>query len=265
MAPADERVPYPGRLIKAGSTGDPVNTVQRRLVERGCGPLEETGDFDAATTRAVKLFQARFPDVDGRPLKVDGVVGPITWAALFGREIARGPDTAVAPLLRAALRVANGEIGVMEVPPGSNRGPKVDEYLRAVRLEPTAGSFPWCAAFLYWCFDRAAEGLARPNPLVRTAGVLDHWRKAQTLGVQRVLTADAAADPERVQPGQIFILATGGVTGHTGLVEEVANGRLTTIEGNTNDGGTREGIGVFRRRERKILEINRGFLDYAGR
>jgi hypothetical protein len=168
-------------------------------------------------------------------------------------------------LLRTALRIASAEIGVMEVPPGANRGPKVDGYLRAVRLDPAAGSFPWCAAFLYWCFERAGEELTRPNPLVRTAGVLDHWRKAQAQGVPRVLIADAVADPERVQPGQIFILATGGVTGHTGLVEEVANGRLTTIEGNTNDGGTREGIGVFRRRERKILEINRGFLDYGTR
>ena len=45
----------------------------------------------------------------------------------------------------------------------------------------------------------------------------------------------------------------------------VDGGRLTTIEGNTNDGGSREGVGVFRRSERKIASINKGFLDYGVR
>jgi hypothetical protein len=36
-----------------------------------------------------------------------------------------------------------------------------------------------------------------------------------------------------------------------------------TIEGNTNDGGSREGIGVFKRDTRLISGINRGFIDYA--
>ena len=40
---------------------------------------------------------------------------------------------------------------------------------------------------------------------------------------------------------------------------------LNTLEGNTNEGGSREGVGVFRRNGRKIVTINRGFIDYAGR
>jgi len=36
-----------------------------------------------------------------------------------------------------------------------------------------------------------------------------------------------------------------------------------TIEGNTNDGDGREGVGVFRREKRKIADINVGFLDYS--
>ena len=63
----------------------------------------------------------------------------------------------------------------------------------------------------------------------------------------------------------IFVLDTGGGAGHTGLVESIEGGRLITLEGNTNDGGSREGVGVFRRNGRKIVNINRGFIDYAGR
>jgi hypothetical protein len=38
---------------------------------------------------------------------------------------------------------------------------------------------------------------------------------------------------------------------------------LVTIEGNTNDNGSREGIGVFRREQRKISSINKGFVDFT--
>jgi hypothetical protein len=63
----------------------------------------------------------------------------------------------------------------------------------------------------------------------------------------------------------IFVLDTGGGAGHTGLVVSIEGGRLITLEGNTNDGGSREGVGVFRCNGRKIVNINRGFIDYAGR
>jgi hypothetical protein len=45
---------------------------------------------------------------------------------------------------------------------------------------------------------------------------------------------------------------------------ETSNGRLLTVEGNTNDGGSRNGIGVFQRDARKINQINKGFIDYSG-
>lgn len=93
----------------------------------------------------------------------------------------------------------------------------------------------------------------------KTAGVLNHWNN--TSG-KKITTAQASANPALVKPGQIFILSSGGGFGHTGLVESVNGGFLVTIEGNTNEGGSREGIGVFRRNRRKIKDINRGFIHY---
>ena len=74
--------------------------------------------------------------------------------------------------------------------------------------------------------------------------------------------ADAASQPQLVKPGQIFIIDYGRGAGHTGLVTGMRSGKLLTIEGNTNDGGSREGIGVFARHGRTIGSINKGFIDY---
>ena len=141
--------------------------------------------------------------------------------------------------------------------------PKVDGYLRTVGLDPAAGSFAWCAAFVYWCFDEGAKSLGTPNPVIRTAGVLDHWNKAGARGIRRISHDEATDQPSLVEPGMIFVFTTGSGNGHTGLVEQVEGVALTTIEGNTNMAALREGVGVFRRAARRIGEINRGFLNYA--
>ena len=256
---------FPGRVIKKGDRDKTtVRRIQRRLNERGCGPIDPDGVFGVETERVVKVFQARFPDTDGQPLVIDGKVGAITWAALFGAESVPRTDVPPTPLLAEAITMATSQIGVMEQPPGSNRGPEVDEYVRRVGLDP-AGHFAWCAAFLYFCFDEAARAMGRENPVIKTAGVLDHWETAGRRGVPRIPAARATQDPALVQPGHIFIIDTGapGGGGHTGLVVEVAGGKLETIEGNTNDSGVSEGVGVFRRQSRKIVQINKGFIDYS--
>ncbi len=163
-------------------------------------------------------------------------------------------------LTAAVIEFATGQIGVMEEPPGSNRGPVVDRYLQAVGLNPADDSYPWCVAFTHFCYMAAAERLGIANPHHRTAGVLEHWRK--TSG-RRVPAKEAQNDPELIQAGSLFIIDTGGGTGHTGIVKGVAHGRLVTIEGNTNENGSRNGIGVFQRNTRKIASINKGFIDYS--
>lgn len=102
--------------------------------------------------------------------------------------------------------------------------------------------------------------------MVKTAGVLDHWNRAESKGASRITLVRAKNNPALIKPGHIFVIDTGpaGGAGHTGLVERVIGGKLVTIEGNTNEGGSREGIGVFRRTQRTIASINKGFIDYGG-
>ena len=227
----------------------------------GCGPVAEDGRFDDDTEQAVQLFQARSVDTLGIPLVVDGKVGPLTWGALFGAAalpVLTAPPGSVAAKL---VEVASAEVGVMESPAGSNRGPRVDQYVRSVGLNPTGG-FAWCAAFLYFCFEKACAELGAPNPVIKTAGVQDHWQKAGQKGIPRITHAEFMDDASRVQPGHVFVIGFPKGLGHTGLVEAISGGRLITIEGNTNQDGSRNGVGVFRRDKRKISDINLGLISY---
>ncbi|ADV82651.1 CHAP domain-containing protein [Terriglobus saanensis] len=257
---------FPGTTIMAGSTNkEAVTAIQKRLVIVGCGPVDVDGKYGAETAGAVEHFQARSVDSNGTPLLIDGKVGPTTWAVLFGdRTVPTLTKTkAVSPLLKKILNVAAGEIGTMEVPPGSNRGPEVDLYIEKTGLDP-AGHFAWCACFVYWCFDKAAGSLDTPNPCPKTAGVLAHWADANHVSsARRILSEEAQNEPSLIVPGTLFLLRTSGTAGHMGLIEEVHGNQLTTIEGNTNDGGSREGIGVFRRTTRTIGQINLGFVLYS--
>lgn len=69
---------FPGTVLVAGSQGAAVSVVQHRLKEVGCGPIAEDGIYDVETQDSVELFQARFSDTSGAPLKIDGIVGPMT-------------------------------------------------------------------------------------------------------------------------------------------------------------------------------------------
>jgi len=266
-----ELFPFPSRIVQIGDSDTAtVTRVQQRLNAVGCGPIAEDGTFDDDTENAVKLFQIRFPDVTGRPLVVDGQIGSLTWGALFGKETVPSNSTAPSALTKAVIDFATTQINVLENPLGSNRGPSVDEYQLTVGLSLPAhphlnqNGWAWCVAFTYFCYKKAAAELGITNPHIKTAGVLDHWSTAKTkAGVLRVTNSQATADPSLVKPGALFIIDHGGGLGHSGIVIEVAHGRLVTIEGNTNDGGSRNGIGVFERSARKILEINKGFIDYS--
>jgi CHAP domain/Putative peptidoglycan binding domain len=247
---------YPNRIIKQGETNKTiVKAIQEALNKQGSGPIDVDGGFGPKTLKAVKLFQSTHRDRSGNPLEIDGKIGAITWDALFGQEQIVVNEESDNDFLNEAVKVALSQVGVMEVPPGSNKGPQVNKYLASVGLPP--GLF-WCMSFVYWCFEQAAEKLGRSNPLIKTGGCIDHWNRTKG---KRITTDSAVNKPSLVKPGQIFIISHGGGSGHTGIVESVAGGFINTIEGNSNPAGSANGIGVFQL-QRKIGKINKGFIEY---
>lgn len=138
------------------------------------------------------------------------------------------PDSVI--LTATAIEVAISQLHVKET--GHNSGPEVDEYLRRVGLDP---GYPWCAAFLYYCFDEAAKRLGMVNPVPKTASTQALWRHAEPIGRD--------SNPGA---GYVYILQHGSSSGHVGIVESYADGVITEISGNTNEAGSREGDCVAR-------------------
>lgn len=147
-----------------------------------------------------------------------------------------------------AIQIAISQLHTQEQPKGSNWGPPdgVPKYLKSVGL-----TFPasWCMAFVYWCFREAAIQLGIPSPLIRTGGVLNAYNQSSK-----------AAKQSSPQIGDIFIMDMGHGLGHTGIIENVEGSLIHTIEGNTNDTGSREGFEVCRR-TRHISSI-KAYLRY---
>ncbi|MEC4004901.1 CHAP domain-containing protein [Flavobacterium sp. SUN052] len=250
---------YPNRIIKKGELDkEIVKAIQNQLNLKSCGPVGVDGDFGDITVGAVKLFQSRHSDATGTPLKADGQIGQITWSVLFGIESIPSDNNAPSLLLSEALKVATSQIGVKET--GRNEGPQVNIYLKSVGLDAVGNNYSWCAAFVYWCFKQASTQLNVTNPLYKTAGCLEHWNNAKCT---KLSISQALKDPSKIKPGFIFIIDFGHGHGHTGIVESVNGGYLTTIEGNTNPELSSNGYGVFRLNRRKIKDITKGFLDYS--
>lgn len=138
------------------------------------------------------------------------------------------------------IQVAVAEIGKQEIPKGSNWGTDVKKYLNSVGINFPAS---WCMAFVYYCCKTA-------NPLTKlpkSGGVLAVWNKA-----------DKSIKFTKPVAGDVFIMDFGKGLGHTGFVESVNGEFINTIEGNTNDEGSREGYEVCRR-ARKISAC-KGFI-----
>jgi hypothetical protein len=251
---------YPNRVVKIGERDAViVKAVADALAARGVSVHSPPGAFDASLASSVQLFQSLHRDLHGKPLVIDGKIGPLTWGALFGAGTLAAPPAASGALAARALEIAIGEIGTMEDPVGSNSGTRVEAYLRSTGLP---GGHFWCMAFVHWCFAEAARTLGVPNRFPRTPGVLDAWNKSAG---SRIDKATALTDLSWVGPGAVFIMDYGNSLGHTGIVRHNDGGLLTTIEGNADPEGGRNGIGVFELRRRSISAVKmKGFIILAG-
>lgn len=85
--------PYLGQLIQRSHQHSSVKHIQQRLNALGYQPaLSVDNLFGAKTEQAVQWFQASSQSTD-TPLKIDGIVGPKTWLALFSAKPKRTTTT----------------------------------------------------------------------------------------------------------------------------------------------------------------------------
>ena len=121
-----------------------------------------------------------------------------------------------------------------------NHGQAVEIFLKFVWLK--AGQ-PWCAAFVsyvgwYGCYNHVTKKSTWPVPRTGGCAVLGDYAKQHAL-LERT--------PE---VGDVFLIWFPALNrfAHTGFITQVhPDGSCTTLEGNTNTDGSRNGWGVFER------------------
>jgi len=226
------------------ATGETVRHVQEWLTFHGLG-LKIDGEFGAATETAVLAFQKR------SSLPVTGRVDETTF------------DTMLAPL-SAALRPINGSGVLSQDAPryaeqhlaqrpreigDENCGPWVRLYMNGAE----GVDFPWCAGFACFVLNQASAG--RPLPFVPSVSCDEIGIHAKDRGLFREGGPDF--DTSKLKTGSLFLVRRPqGGWHHTGIVVGMSAGAITTIEGNTNDSGSREGFEVCKRvRATTILDF----------
>jgi hypothetical protein len=262
--------PFPGRSLKMGMPADPdqVRKVQEALISLGLLQGPSTCIYDLATEAAVRAFQARGSDAKHEPLAVDGIVGPITWAALMGGPAIKLAKSANQALANKVLEITQDEARAKVRETSPNRGPKVDQYVEFCGLN-AAGGHDWCVCFLQWCFDKAAQAVGDVSPMPFRKGKLQEpgaqrlWRTAVRVGTPHLTRADAMREPGLLPPASVFVMDRGGGLGHVGMVVDWKDDRLVTVEGNTapDTGGPSNGVHI--RTNRRISQVSFGFILYC--
>jgi hypothetical protein len=132
-----------------------------------------------------------------------------------------------------AVKDGLANLHVCEDPKGSNRGKWIDTY-NTFAGAPLGSS--WCCSFLVYRVYQAADALKISCPIPKTPYVpaLYAW------GKQHGRACDTP------QPGMAFVEYFPELNGyhHTGLVASASGISFTTVEGNSNNDGSREGYEV---------------------
>ena len=137
------------------------------------------------------------------------------------------------------------EIGVRET--GFNKGQRVEEYLKAANLAPGNA---WCAAFLTWTFKQVGIKAV-------VSGYSPNWFQSNIV-YKRDDNINRNYTP---QVGDVFGLyfESKKRIAHVGFIDKQEGNYYITVEGNTNEAGSREGDGVYRKRRhiKTIYAISR--------
>jgi hypothetical protein len=155
-------------------------------------------------------------------VREDAVIAP-----RIVRTLAPWAPTATPPLALAVAKRALLDIGICEIPPGSNRSGRIDEYVQAVG-SPLA-SF-WCAAAVAAWFREA--GARTPPSSAASCDVWMGW--AKLAGLWQPAPAIGSA----------VVYGKPTDASHIGVIVRV-DPLLLAVEGNTSlDGDSRNGVAV---------------------
>ena len=237
-------------ILRKGSAGPEVKSLQKKLLQIGyyLGSYGADGDYGDATVTAVRKFQK------DNSLAVDGEAGPNTLAAVNKvLPIVQQEQKAIANRLRQAqptdfsvqpiINWAENERNYTEKDSLTDLDDKIknagdDNYTKYSQEVDALGVFstqvqgqPWCATWVTDGFintygvDKGLDMLCQPSKNSNAACCGDAAEYYQKAG--RWYTSPQVGD-------QVFFKTTKYQYAHTGIVTEVTDTEVTTIEGNTS-------------------------------
>lgn len=174
----------------------------------------------------------------------------------FRSDRERGIDTQspkpMTPKLPEAIaKAAESKIGVRESG-GANKGKDLQPFFDSDSYDPNGpkpgdDGYAWCAAFVCWAVKEAMDSHGMVNtagfkrPTTPGAWAFEDWSLAQdfTTQTKRLPKTD-------IKRGDLVIFKFSHIGIATSGVDK--DGYVMTTEGNTNQAGSREGDGVYRKR-----------------
>ncbi|RZM19145.1 MAG: CHAP domain-containing protein [Pedobacter sp.] len=140
------------------------------------------------------------------------------------------------------VKTYESKIGVRELT-GRNDGREVETYLSYVWLKRGQ---PWCAAFVSWTLGQ--NGIKH----ARSGGCVQLMEQGLTIyqPSNSKLSRTGTKTPQAADVFFIYFPEKKRVA-HTGFVHQWGETTVITVEGNTNEAGSREGDGVYRKRRLK--------------
>lgn len=237
-------------ILRKGSAGPEVKSLQKKLLQIGyyLGSYGADGDYGDATVTAVRKFQK------DNSLAIAGEAGPDTLAKIDKvLPIVQQEQKAIANRLRQAqpkdfsvqpiINWAENERNYIEKDSLSDLDDKTnnigdDNYTKYSQEVDALGVFsaqvqgqPWCATWVTDGFintygvDKGLDMLCQPSKNSNAACCGDAAEYYQKAG--RWYTSPQVGD-------QVFFKTTKYQYAHTGIVTEVTDTEVTTIEGNTS-------------------------------
>lgn len=225
-------------VSRGSARRDIVRLVQEWLNLHGYR-ISIDGNFGPATEAAVKEFQ------EHNSLSVSGGVDPITFSSLtmpMQNALARR-DSESEDVYDLVVEYAKQHVdaGAREVG-GANCGPWVRLYMDGSEGEHAL----WCCGFVRFCVAQAFGHLDQSAPMIKTFSC---DRLAEWSDQHGFLVRGESGDLSVVHPGHLFLVRkTTTDWTHTGIVTRVFSDYCETIEGNTNDEGSRNGFEVCARK-----------------
>ena len=144
----------------------------------------------------------------------------------------------VKPIRDSLQEIYYSQIGVREV--GNNAGPEVEKYLESAGVPKGSA---WCASFVYWTYQKCDSNFVIVNP----AWVPSWFPKS------KLIFSLGKIDKRSPQKGDLIgiYFPEKKRLAHIGFFDSESQDFIISVEGNTNDAGSREGDGVYKKKRVK--------------